>query len=74
MATYRYRAATATGATQSGTLEGASLGEVLSELRRKGLSPIETVETTKLAAARRRKSPTARPGRRRSTRSASWRS
>jgi general secretion pathway protein F len=51
MATYRYRAATASGATQSGTLEGASLGDVLSELRRKGLSPIETVETTKLAAA-----------------------
>ncbi len=57
MATYRYRAATATGATQSGTLEGASLSDVLSELRRKGLSPIETVETTKLAAAAAPKKP-----------------
>jgi general secretion pathway protein F len=57
MATWRYRAATASGATQTGTLEGASLPDVLSELRRKGLRPIETVETTKMAAAAAPKKP-----------------
>ena len=52
MATWRYRAATATGALRSGTIEGASLAEVLSDLRRKGLSPIETVEAAKDAAVK----------------------
>lgn len=44
MANFRYRAATSAGAMQSGAIEGASLAEVLAELRRKGLRPIETVE------------------------------
>ena len=52
MATWRYRAATASGALRSGTVDGASRAEVLSDLRRKGLSPIETVETSKDAAVK----------------------
>jgi general secretion pathway protein F len=44
MQTYRYRAATAAGAVQSGTLEGISRADALDRLRRLGLVPIEAVE------------------------------
>ena len=50
MATYRYRAATPTGAIRSGALEGETRDQVIAALRRQGLAPIETVATT--AAAR----------------------
>ena len=43
MATFRYRAATASGAVRSGALEGASREDVIAQLRRLGLRPIETV-------------------------------
>jgi general secretion pathway protein F len=46
VATYRYRAATAAGAVRSGALEGASRAEVIQQLRRLGLMPIDTVEAT----------------------------
>ncbi len=52
MATWRYRAATSAGNLRSGTVDGASLTEVLANLRRKGLTPIETVETAREAAAK----------------------
>jgi general secretion pathway protein F len=45
MATFRYRAATAAGAVRSGALEGASRAEIIQQLRRLGLMPIDTVET-----------------------------
>ena len=51
MATYRYRAATASGALRSGALEAASRADVLQDLRRLGLMPIETVETSAPATA-----------------------
>jgi general secretion pathway protein F len=51
MASFRYRAATAAGALRSGTIDGGSLAEVLADLRRKGLTPIETVETARALAA-----------------------
>ena len=46
MATYRYRAATASGVLRSGALQAASRADVLQDLRRLGLMPIETVETS----------------------------
>jgi general secretion pathway protein F len=46
VATYRYRAATAAGAVRSGALEGTSRAEVIQQLRRLGLMPIDTVEAT----------------------------
>ena len=45
MSTFRYRAATATGGIQSGTLDVASRADALDRLRRLGLVPIEAVET-----------------------------
>jgi general secretion pathway protein F len=45
MASFRYRAATASGEMRSGVLEGASQSEVLERLRRLGLLPIEATET-----------------------------
>ena len=44
MATFRYRAATAAGAVRTGALQGASRDDVIQQLRRLGLAPIETVE------------------------------
>ncbi|MEO8927778.1 MAG: type II secretion system F family protein [Caulobacteraceae bacterium] len=52
MATFRYRAATAGGAVRAGALEGASRAEVVQQLRRLGLMPIETVEATGEADAK----------------------
>jgi general secretion pathway protein F len=43
MATYRYRAATASGSLRTGALDGASREQVIVQLRRLGLAPIETV-------------------------------
>jgi general secretion pathway protein F len=43
MATFRYRAATPTGAMRSGALDAESMAEVVAQLRRLGLLPIETV-------------------------------
>jgi general secretion pathway protein F len=45
MATFRYRAATASGELKAGTLDGASQIDVLDRLRRLGLMPIEAIET-----------------------------
>jgi general secretion pathway protein F len=41
--TFRYRAATPTGSIRTGAMEGASREEVVAQLRRLGLAPIETV-------------------------------
>jgi general secretion pathway protein F len=46
MATYRYRAATAGGQLKSGVLEGASRADAIERIKRLGLMPIETVETS----------------------------
>lgn len=46
MATFRYRAATPSGAVRTGALEGDSREEVIAQLRRLGLLPIETVAAT----------------------------
>ena len=46
MATYRYRAATASGVLRSGAIEAASRADVIQDLRRLGLMPIETVQTS----------------------------
>ena len=54
MATFRYRAATAGGAVRSGALEGASRAEVVQQIRRLGLMPIETVEAAGEADAKSR--------------------
>jgi general secretion pathway protein F len=45
MATYRYRAATATGQLRTGVLDGNSRDDALLRLKRLGLMPIEAVET-----------------------------
>ena len=50
MATYRYRAATATGQLRTGVLEGNSRADALERLKRLGLMPIEAVETAGKAA------------------------
>lgn len=52
MATFRYRAATVGGAVRSGALEGASRADVVQQLRRLGLMPIETVEAAGEADAK----------------------
>jgi len=49
MATYRYRAATATGTLRTGVLEGSSRNDVIERVKRLGLMPIEAVETTSRA-------------------------
>jgi general secretion pathway protein F len=46
VAIFRYRAATAAGAVRSGALEGASRADVIYQLRRLGMMPIDTVEAT----------------------------
>lgn len=45
MANYRYRAATTAGTLSAGQLEGGSTAQVIDQLRRSGLTPIEVVET-----------------------------
>ena len=42
---YRYRAATASGAMRSGILQGATVDDVIGQIRRQGLLPLEAVET-----------------------------
>lgn len=49
MATYRYRAATATGTLKTGVLEGSSRSDAIERVKRLGLMPIEAVETTSRA-------------------------
>jgi general secretion pathway protein F len=44
--TYRYRAATPSGSVRTGALEGDSREEVIAQLRRLGLLPIETAAAT----------------------------
>jgi len=51
MATYRYRAATAGGQLRSGVLEGASQADAIERIKRLGLMPIETVETSARSAS-----------------------
>ncbi len=51
MATYRYRAATAGGQLKTGILEGNSRADAIERIKRLGLMPIETVETSTKAAA-----------------------
>ena len=46
MATYRYRAATPAGSVRTGALEGESREDVIAQLRRLGLLPIETTPAT----------------------------
>jgi len=46
LATYKYRAATAGGQLRTGVLEGASRADAIERVKRLGLMPIETVETT----------------------------
>ena len=53
MTTYRYRAATPAGAVRSGLLQGASIEDVVAQLRRQGLLPIETTAAAGARAARR---------------------
>jgi general secretion pathway protein F len=50
MATYRYRAATAGGQLKTGVLEGNSRADAIERIKRLGLMPIETVETSTKAA------------------------
>jgi general secretion pathway protein F len=45
VALFRYRAATTAGALSAGQLEGGSPAQVIDQLRRAGLTPIEVVET-----------------------------
>ncbi len=53
MATFRYRAATAAGALKAGTMDGGSPAQVLDQLRRAGLTPIEVAEARGPGAAAR---------------------
>jgi len=50
MATFRYRAATPSGSVRVGALEGESREDVIAQLRRLGLAPIETSAATGAAA------------------------
>lgn len=50
MATFKYRAATATGQLRTGILEGNSRSDAIERVKRLGLMPIETVETTAKAS------------------------
>jgi general secretion pathway protein F len=52
MTAFRYRAATATGALKTGTLEGRSVADVLEQVRRLDLRPIEAVQVKAMQAAR----------------------
>ncbi|MEI9932264.1 MAG: type II secretion system F family protein [Rhizomicrobium sp.] len=51
MATYKYRAATATGQLRTGMLEGSSRADAVERVKRLGLMPIETVETSSKVSA-----------------------
>jgi general secretion pathway protein F len=51
VASFRYRASTGAGALKAGMLDGGSLAEVLEQLRRSGLKPIEAVEVRSPASA-----------------------
>ena len=51
MATYKYRAATVTGQLRTGVLEGSSRADAIERVKRLGLMPIETVETTAKSTA-----------------------
>ena len=51
MPTYRYRAATPSGSVRTGALEGDSREDVVAQLRRLGLLPIETTPATGAATA-----------------------
>ena len=55
MATYKYRAATATGQLRTGMLESNSRADALERLKRLGLMPIEAVEDAGKAAAQKAK-------------------
>jgi general secretion pathway protein F len=46
VATFKYRAATAGGQLRTGVLEGTSRADAIERVKRLGLMPIETVETT----------------------------
>ena len=59
MAVFRYRAATTAGALSAGQLEGGSSAQVIDQLRRSGLTPIEVVETQALAQPAARVRPSA---------------
>lgn len=54
MGAFRYRAATPTGELRTGAMEGASVAEILNELRRLGLAPIEASPVARSTAARRK--------------------
>ncbi|HEX4182673.1 MAG TPA: type II secretion system F family protein [Caulobacteraceae bacterium] len=49
MATFRYRAATSSGALRSGVLDGESRADVIGQLLRMGMRPIEAVATSATA-------------------------
>jgi general secretion pathway protein F len=51
MATYKYRAATPAGHLRTGVLEGASRNDAIERVKRLGLMPIETVETSAKATS-----------------------
>lgn len=51
MATFRYRAATASGAMRTGLMEGRSSADVVGQLRRMGMMPIDAVAATGSANA-----------------------
>jgi general secretion pathway protein F len=51
MASFRYRAVTALGEPQAGVVEDGSSGQAIAQLRRRGLTPIEVVETRAPAKA-----------------------
>ncbi len=59
MALFRYRAATSAGALSAGQLEGGSCAQVIDQLRRAGLTPIEVVETAGAVRAAQSVRPTA---------------
>jgi general secretion pathway protein F len=57
MTMFRYRAATVAGELRAGVLEAASVGEVMENLRRTGLIPIEALETKSAPGAVGQKAP-----------------
>jgi general secretion pathway protein F len=50
--TFRYRAATAAGGVSAGQIEGQSSVQVIDQLRRSGLTPIDVVESSLASASR----------------------
>jgi general secretion pathway protein F len=59
MATFRYRAATASGQLRAGTLEGSSREDALARIRALGLRPIEAVQAADANAKPKRARPNA---------------